>query len=128
MSDHTVHSDIVRRLQTRLNQVIPGNYGNTNVCQFRDDYSDYDFLSHGCGPLGYSGRLWESPPDARRRLADALARFKSYRHLLLGDYTCELADHDDRHGHEVHRWQDGGQELVLEFNADGPETASMTLS
>jgi alpha-galactosidase len=39
MNDHTSHTDIVRRLQTRLNGVLPGNYANTNLCQPRHDFS-----------------------------------------------------------------------------------------
>jgi alpha-galactosidase len=60
MNDHTSQTDIVRRLQTRLNGVLPGNYANTNLCQPRHDFSEYDFLSHSAGSFGYSGRLWEA--------------------------------------------------------------------
>lgn len=128
MNDHTTHTDVVRRLQTRLNHVLPGNYANTNLCQPRHDFTDYDFLSHGCGSFGYSGRLWEGSADDLCRYAEAVSRFKGYRHLLLGDYSFELDDPENRFGHEVHRWRDGGRELVIEFNGpDGARTASATV-
>lgn len=129
MNDHTVHTDIVRRLQTRLNQVLPGNYPNSNLCQPRHSFNEYDYLSHGCGPFGYSGLLPEAPAADRRTYAEAVRRFKAYRNLLLGDYSFETADPENRFGRELHRWRDRGEELVIEFNgAAGPGTASVVVS
>lgn len=86
MNDHTTNSDLVRAFQHGLNEVLPGNYPNTNLCQKRHDFTGYDFLSHGCGGFGYSGKLWEFPLADKARLQEAVARFKQYRHLLLEDY------------------------------------------
>ncbi|MCK1588556.1 glycoside hydrolase family 36 protein [Bradyrhizobium sp. 169] len=128
MNDHTADTDTVRRLQTRLNQVLPGNYPNTNLCQPRHDFTDYDYLSHSCGSFGYSGRLWEAADAQLRGYADALKSYKGFRHLLLGDYRFELADPEDPSAREVHIWSDGGQQLVIELNgASGPHTASATI-
>jgi alpha-galactosidase len=127
MNDHSTHTDLVRRLQTRLNQVLPGSYANTNLSQHRHDFTDYDYLSHGCGPFGYSGRLWEMPSADLRRYAEAVARFKGYRRRLLGDYSFELPDPENRFGREAHAWHDDTEgDLVIEFNAEGPRTASVS--
>ena len=48
----TTHTDIVRVLKHGLNTVLPGNYANTNLCQNRHDFTDYDYLSDGAGGLG----------------------------------------------------------------------------
>lgn len=128
MNDHSTDTDTVRRLQTRLNQVLPGNYANTNLCQPRHDFTDYDYLSHSCGPFGYSGRLWEATDAQLRGYAAAIKNHKEFRHLLLGDYRFELADPEDPTAHEVHTWTDGGQQLVIELNgASGSQTASATV-
>ncbi|MFK4492289.1 glycoside hydrolase family 36 protein [Bradyrhizobium sp. USDA 336] len=124
MNDHTVDTDMVRRLQTRLNQVLPGNYASTNLCQPRHDFTAYDYLSHSCGPFGYSGRLWEATDAQLRGYAEALKSYKGFRHLLLGDYRFEIADPEDPTAREMHTWTDGGQQLVIEVNgASGPRTA-----
>jgi hypothetical protein len=124
MNDLSHDSNVVRRIQTHLNQVLPGNFPNCNISQSRHDFTDYDFLSHGCGPLGYSGRLWEAPAREQRRFAEAVRRFKTYRHLLLGDYYSELDDPTDPFGRELHRWTDGDKQVTLHFNgAGGPGTA-----
>lgn len=128
MNDHTTDTDTVRRLQTRLNQVLPGNYANTNLCQWRHDFTDYDYLSHSSGSFGYSGRLWEATDAQHRSYADAIKRYKAFRHLLLGDYRFELADPEDPNGHEVHTWTDGGQQLAIELNGEeGRHTANATV-
>jgi len=77
----------VRAMQHGLNTVLPGNYANTNLCQFRHNYTDYDFLSHGAGGFGYSGKIWEAPRADFERYVAAVARYKGYRHLLMGDYS-----------------------------------------
>ena len=86
MNDHTTHSDMVRYFQVNGNTLLPANYLNTNVCQFRHDYSDLDYLSHSMGGFGLSGRISEWPATAKRKLAAAVARFKRIRPTLLDDY------------------------------------------
>lgn len=127
MNDHTTQSDIVRALQHGLNQVLPGNYANTNLCQFRHDYSAYDYLSHCGGGFGYSGRLWEAPHKDFLRYAAAVADYKRYRHLLLGDYfrptgIPQRADEPVRV-----RWQDRSGAVEMVFNLPEPGEASLIL-
>ncbi len=86
MNDHTTQTDLVRFFQHGLNTILPGNYPNTNLCQKRHDFTDYDFLSHSAGGFGYSGRLHEAPKEDFIRYRDAVARFKQFRHHLLEDY------------------------------------------
>jgi alpha-galactosidase len=127
MNDHTTHSDIVRALQHGLNTVLPGNYTNTNLCQERHDFTDYDYLSHMAGAFGYSGRIWEAPPEARARLADAVRRFKAFRPLLLGDYYRPTGPPQrvDDYAKVIFREAEGAQEqpsprqVMLEFNPPG---------
>ncbi len=129
MSDHTTHSDIVRALQHGLNVVLPGVYANTNLCQDRHDYTDYDFLSHGSGGFGYSGRLWEAPPQDFERYRAAVARFKRYRHLLLGDYHRPTGQ--PRRADELARvvFTDGRGSVAMEFNPPGhPREARCTIA
>lgn len=119
MNDHTAHTDIVRALQHGLNTVLPGNYANTNLCQKRHDYTDYDFLSHCAGGFGYSGRLWEAPKADFERYREAVKRFKSFRHLLLGDYHRPTGQPQRPDDHARVEFVDAGQSLEMEFNAPG---------
>lgn len=123
MNDITVHTDLVRALQHGLNTVLPGNYANTNLCQPRHDFTDYDYLSHGAGGLGYSGRLSEAPPEDFRRFTAAVARFKEYRHLLLGEYARPTGQPRRADDHALVRFSDGGQVVEIEVNHDGPGSA-----
>jgi alpha-galactosidase len=116
MNDHTTNSDIVRRLQTRLNTVLPGNYANTNLCQPRHDFSEYDFLSHSGGGFGFSGRLWEMPSADFDRLRAAVERYKGFRPTLLGDFHSTIDDERNPQGAELHRWSDGARSVEFEFN------------
>lgn len=119
MNDHSWDSDVVRELQCGLNAVLPGNYANTNLCQWRHDYTDYDYLSHGAGGFGYSGALWEASREDFARYAEAVSRFKDYRHILMGDYH-RLADRpaspDDYSGM---LFEEDGEQAVMEFNLPG---------
>ena len=128
MNDQTTHTDVVRALQHGLNTVLPGIYPNTNLCQARFDYTDYDYLSHGGGPLGYSGRLGEAPRAERERFAQAIERFKGYRHLLNGDYVRSTGNPDDRFERAHVAWSEGGETVEMEFNASGPGSAELRLS
>ncbi|HEU4701125.1 MAG TPA: glycoside hydrolase family 36 protein, partial [Conexibacter sp.] len=129
MNDHTSHSDIVRALQQGLNTVLPGIYANTNMCQERFDYDDYDYLSHGCGSFGFSGRLWEAPPADFERYRAAVERFKGYRHLLAGDYTHATGRLDGRWDPVEVAWSDGQQTVEMQFNAGGvSRSATLSLS
>jgi len=128
MSDHTVHSDLVRALQHGLNTVLPGIYANTNLCQGRFDYDDYDYLSHGGGSFGFSGRLWEAPRADFERYRGAIERFKRYRHLLSGDYTRATGEPQGRSEHAQVAWSDGAQSVEMEFNARGPRSATIEIA
>lgn len=126
MNDHTTHTDIVRALQHGLNTVLPGNYANTNLCQKRHDYTDYDFLSHGAGGFGYSGRLWEAPKADFERYRQAVKRFKSFRHLLLGDYHRPTGQPRQADEHAKVVFGDGGRSVTMEFNPPGrPRVAEL---
>jgi alpha-galactosidase len=128
MNDHTNHTDIVRALQHGLNAVLPGIYANTNLCQGRFDYDDYDYLSHGAGSFGFSGRLSEAPRADFERYRAAVERFKGYRHLLGGDYARATGEPDARFGHAHVAWSDGSQTLEMEFNAGGvPRAATVEM-
>jgi len=124
MNDHTSHSDVVRALQHGLNTVLPGIYANTNLCQERFDYDDYDYLSHGGGSFGFSGRLWEAPRADFERYRGAVERFKRYRHLLSGDYARATGNPQARYGHVQVAWSDGSQSVEMEFNAGGRARAA----
>jgi hypothetical protein len=124
MNDHTSHTDIVRALQQGLNFVLPGNYPNTNLCQPRHDFDDYDFLSHGCGPFGYSGKLWEAPPADFERFKEFVTRFKSYRHLLLGDYTRPTGQPRRADEYSQVLFHEGDQCLTLQWSRT-PRVASL---
>lgn len=123
MDDVTMHSDLVRAFQHGLNTVLPGNYANTNLCQPRHDFSDYDFLSHATGGFGYSGRLWEAPAEDLERITRAIADFRSYRHLLLGDYERTTGRAMRADDYECVTFTDGGERLTVEYNHDGRRTA-----
>jgi alpha-galactosidase len=126
MNDHTSQTDIVRRLQTRLNDVLPGNYANTNLCQPRHDFSEYDFLSHSAGSFGYSGRLWEASGTEQQNFADAIRRFKEFRHVLLGDFTAQVTELPWPGVRESYEWTDGASSVALEFEAaDGDRNARL---
>ena len=129
MNDHTTQTDLVRALQQGLNVVLPGNYANTNLCQFRHDFTDYDYLSHGMGSFGYSGRLWEAPTADFARLADAVTRFKSYRHILTGDYHRPTGQPAKATDYSKVVFQNGQEGLEFEFNLPGkPRSARMTVT
>lgn len=128
MNDITVHTDLVRALQHGLNTVLPGNYANTNLCQPRHDFTDYDYLSHGTGGLGYSGRLSEAPPEEFARFAAAVERFKGYRELLLGDYERPTGQPRRADERAVVRFRDGGSILAVEFNDDGAGSARVRVA
>lgn len=123
MNDHTTQTDIVRAMQHGLNTVLPGNYANTNLCQFRHNYTDYDFLSHGAGGFGYSGKIWEAPRADFERYTKAVERFKGYRHLLMGDYSRPTGQPSRADEHAVVTFSEGQEAITLEFNQDGPGTA-----
>jgi hypothetical protein len=128
MNDHTTHTDIVRALQHGLNTILPGNYPNTNLCQKRHDFTDYDFLSHACGGFGYSGRLWEAPSDDFARFAQAVRRFKEFRHLLLGDYHRPTGQPARAADYSEVVFSDAGRTLRMEFNVGGRRHATATQS
>lgn len=115
MSDHTTQSDIIRRLQTGLNGLLTGTYANTNLCQFRHDYSASDYLSHLGGSFGYSGRIWEAPPADSARLRAVVGEFRRFRHLLLGDFTRTVPSPDVLGAPETYRWDDGEEWVEFEF-------------
>lgn len=119
MNDHTTHSDLVRALQHGLNLVLPGNYANTNLCQDRHDFTDYDYLSHGAGGFGYSGRIWEASKKDFDRYRAAVARFKNYRHLLLGDYNRKTGQAHRADDHVQVSFTDGRGSVTMEFNPPG---------
>jgi len=123
MNDHTTQSDIVRALQHGLNTVLPGNYPNTNLCQKRHDFTDYDFLSHGAGGFGYSGRLWEAPAADLARFTAAVQRFKNYRALLLGDYQRPTGQPNRADEYAKVCFSDAGSSVTLEFNQRGQRDA-----
>ncbi|MBI4551354.1 MAG: alpha-galactosidase [Candidatus Latescibacteria bacterium] len=129
MNDHTTHSDIVRALQHGLNTVLPGNYANTNLCQKRHNFTEYDFLSHAAGGFGYSGRLWEAPAEDFTRFADAVRRFKQFRPLLLGDYHRPTGPPARAIDHATVVFSDAGRSVTMEFNPPGREReARLTLT
>jgi alpha-galactosidase len=123
MNDHTTNSDIVRAMQHGLNTILPGNYANTNLCQFRHDYSDYDFLSHGAGGYGYSGRIWEAPKADFQRYAASVDRFKDYRHLLLADYYRPTGQPTRADQYAAVTFSNGSEAVTMRLNHDGPRTA-----
>ena len=128
MNDHTTQTDLVRFLQHGLNMILPGNYANTNLCQARHDFSAYDFLSHGAGGFGYSGKLWEAPPADFERYRQAVAQFKQYRHLLLGDYHRSTGQAQRMTDHARVEFAEGAQRLVMEFNRPGAaRTATVSM-
>jgi alpha-galactosidase len=128
MNDHTTQTDIVRVMQHGLNTVLPGNFANTNLCQARHDFSDYDFLSHGAGGFGYSGKIWEAPRADFERYAAAVQRFKQYRHLLMGDYSRPTGQPRSAYEYAKVVFSDGGEVVVMEFNQDGHQTAKIERS
>ena len=126
MNDATEQTDIVRTLQQRLNLVLPGNFMNTNLCQPRHDFTDFDLFSHGAGPFGYSGRLWEAPKHDFTRLCQFIVKFKAYRHVLLGDFSH--SSETTRPGFEKSTsiWADGLSELSMTFDSEARSVAVMT--
>ena len=119
MNDHTTHTDLVRALQHGLNTVLPGTYPNTNICQARHDFTDYDYLSHGAGGFGYSGRLWEAPKGEFDRNRASVARFKRYRPLLLGDYHRTTGQPQRAEDYVQVVFSDGSGSVKLELNPPG---------
>lgn len=128
MNDHTTHSAIVRALQHGLNTILPGNYANTNICQKRHNFTDYDFLSHGAGGFGYSGKLWEAPQADFERYRSAVQRFKAYRPLLMGDYQRPTGQPSSPDEYAQVIFGDKGRTVTMEFNADGPGSAKVNVA
>ena len=128
MNDHTTHSALVRVLQHGLNTVLPGNYANTNICQQRHDFTTYDYLSHAAGGFGYSGKLWEAPAADFERYRAAVADFKSYRDLLMGNYQRPTGQPASADEYAQVIFSDGGRSVTMEFNADSPGSASLTMT
>jgi len=128
MNDHTTQTDIIRALQHGLNTVLPGNYANTNLCQARHDFTDYDFLSHGAGGYGYSGRLWEAPRRDFTRYAASVQRFKEYRHLLQADYHRPTGQPTRADEYAKVTFSEGTEQVTLEFNQAGPGSAQYTFT
>jgi alpha-galactosidase len=116
MNDHTTHTDLVRRLQGRLNRVLPGNFANTNLCQPRHNFTDYDLLSHMAGGFGYSGRIWEAPASDLARLERATTRYRGFRATLMGDFEREVNDEADMQSAETLSWADGSDWVQMIFN------------
>jgi alpha-galactosidase len=128
MNDHTTHTDIVRALQHGLNTILPGNYANTNLCQNRHDFSDYDYLSHGAGGFGYSGKIWEAPPTELAQLTAAVQRFKDYRGVLLGDYVRPTGQPMGATDYAKVMFEDNGAGVTMEFNLNQePGTAVISI-
>jgi len=128
MNDHTTHTDIVRALQHGLNEVLPGMYANTNLCQPRFDFDDYDFLSHGAGSFGVSSRLWEAPAPDLERLSRFIGRYKGYRHLLNSDYARPTGNPNSPSDLCEVAWTDGRSSIEMTFNASGQRSAVLRSS
>jgi hypothetical protein len=116
MNDHTHQTDIVRGLQHGLNTILPGNYPNTNLCQPRLDYDDYDLLSHGAGPLGMSLPLHEATRPQLAALRKALDRFKGYRPALLGDYYRPAGCPASADAFTAVEFAGDGRQVAIELN------------
>ncbi len=127
MNDHTTNTDLVRSFQVALNRILPGNYPNTNLCQKRHDFTDYDFLSHGLGGFGFSGRVWEMPRPDFERFKSAISRFKAYRHLLLENFETLQGNPGDAQDFLRATFGKPGAGVAFTFNSPGvpPATASM---
>lgn len=128
MNDHTTHSALVRAFQHGLNTVLPGNYANTNICQDRHNYTTYDYLSHAAGGFGYSGKLWEAPTADFERYRAAVAEFKTYRSILLGDYQRPTGQPSSADEYAQVIFSDGGRSVTMEFNADSPGSANLKMT
>jgi alpha-galactosidase len=126
MNDITSQSDMVRAFQHGLNSVIPGNYANTNIAQARHDFTDYDYLSHATGGLGYSGRLSEAPRADFEAFARTVAEFAGYRHLLLADYARPTGQPTRADGYAKVVFTDGAETATFEYNHAGPGSAKLT--
>jgi hypothetical protein len=124
MNDHTIHTDVIRAFQHGLNTVLPGIYADTNLCQERFDFDDYDYLSHGGGSFGLSGRLEEASPADFERFRAAVERFKGYRHLLGGDYLRSTGNPEIRFEHAHVAWSDGSEVVEMDFNGGGRRRAA----
>jgi len=127
MNDHTSNSDIVRAFQHGLNTILPGNFANMNLCQPRHDFDDYDYLSHGAGAYGYSGRLWEAPTAEYKSYCASVGRFKQYRHLLLGDYHRPTGQPIRADQHAAVEFADNGSTVRIDLNQNGPRSARIEL-
>jgi len=128
MNDLSTQTDIVRALQHGLNTVLPGIYANTNLCQNRHDFTDYDYLSHGAGALGYCGRLWEATREELACFAAAIRRFKQYRHLLMADYSRPTGQPSRADEYAEVVFRDAVSSARMEFNLPGkPRQAQITL-
>jgi hypothetical protein len=119
MNDHTTNSDLVRAFQQGLNAILPGNYANTNLCQDRDDYTEYDYFSHGCGGFGFSGRLEKMSKESRESLRQYVQRFRAHRHLLLDDYELVTGPMQDAESESTVRFFNEKESIEITFNPDG---------
>jgi alpha-galactosidase len=128
MNDVTEETDLVRAFQHGLNTVFPGNYANTNLSQPRHDFSEYDYLSHATGGFGYSGRIWEAPEEDLRSLKAAVAQFKRFRHLLLGDYARPTGQprRPDEYARVV--FSEGEESVTIQYNHPTPGSARIDMA
>jgi len=82
---------------------------------------------NAAGGFGYSGKLWEAPAADFERYRAAVADYKAYRELLLGDYRRPTGQPASADEYAQVIFSDGGRSVTMEFNADTPGSASLSM-
>jgi hypothetical protein len=139
MSDNSHSYDAIRRFQTGLNRVVPGNYPGScfkwATHEGQRSQTVADLHAHGyppavlrsrmAGALGFSERstLWTL--ELRQYLREEIARYKSIRRLLQQDFyplyaSASLREYDGWQFHDPDTGE--GTALVFRCRAQAEET------
>ena len=116
MNDHVSNSHLVRTFQIGGNTFLPAIYLNTNLAQDRHDYDEMDYLSYSMGAFGISAPISTWPQSAKRKLADAIARYKRIRPMLLEDYHRPSVLPATARGPVSASFGDGRRRLTFDFH------------
>jgi len=89
-SDHTDDALVCRFMQNGANRFLPGHLPNSAipVAQHAGDAAttDTDIISRMCGALSLDGDISSWTPTLTRRVAELIAIYKEFRHLLVQDF------------------------------------------
>ncbi|MDP7743610.1 MAG: alpha-galactosidase, partial [Lentisphaeria bacterium] len=137
MSDKTDTHDVTRRIQTGLNRVLPGCYGNSSFIWAthplqrsqtlsalkKDGYPPAALRSRMGGTLGFAENARFFTPAIKETLRQEIANYKVQRHLLMKDFyplfdPRRLAEYDGWQFHDP----ETGEGFFQVFRCKAPQS------